>query len=58
METKEPKRKSPQPVELDENLLANVSGGTADTEAEVERAVEEETEEDLQEVTPVVGAIM
>ena len=58
METKEPKRKSSQPVELDENLLANVSGGTADTEAEVERAMEEETEEDLQEVTPVVGAIM
>lgn len=58
METKEPKRKSPQPVELDENLLASVSGGTADTEAEVERAMEEETEEDLQEVTPVVGAIM
>lgn len=57
METKEPKRKSPQPVELDENLLANVSGGTADTEAEVERAMQE-AEDDLQEEMPAVGAIM
>lgn len=57
METKEPKRKFPQPLELDENLLANVSGGTADTEAEVERAMQE-AEDDLQEEMPAVGAIM
>ena len=58
MDTKKLKKKPSQPVELDEKLLADVSGGTADTGAEVISTMQEKPEADVQETMPLVGAIV
>lgn len=58
MDTKKLKKKPSQPVELDEKLLADVSGGTADTVAEVTSTMQEKPAADVQETMPLVGAIV
>lgn len=45
------------PEALNDELLASVSGGTADTEAEVIAETPKKTEEDVQMVESQVGAL-
>ncbi|MBP3638009.1 MAG: hypothetical protein J6K13_10685 [Clostridia bacterium] len=47
----------PEAEALNDELLASVSGGTADTEAEVIAETPKKTEEDVQMVESKVGAL-
>lgn len=57
MKCKDPKKKQLPPAALDEELLADVTGGTEDPETEVLQYLLSPAEEDVQIVTRPVGAI-
>ena len=57
MDNKEAKKVAPEAEALNDELLASVSGGTADTEAEVIAETPKKTEEDVQMVESQVGAL-
>ena len=57
MKCKDPKKKQLPPAALDEELLAGVTGGAEDTEAEVEKNLPNPPEEDVQIVIGPLGAI-
>lgn len=56
MKCKGPKKKQLPPAALDEELLADVTGGTEDTEAEVPKDLLTAPEKDVQTVNCPVGA--
>lgn len=56
MKCHDPKKKQFPPAALDEELLADVTGGTEDPEAEVLQYMLNSAEEDVQIVTGPVGA--